>query len=139
MYSKHKYRILSHCRQVELYLNVLMVSIKICYSLDTRQTFVFFIITKTIDRRLNLQAENVSSLISRKAEPKSHTIKPYKRKKQLSTYTVNHDIPSRYGSGIFACACFYTFLWIHLEGKIGALKKVHGVVFHTPFLSISTL
>lgn len=27
-----------------------------------------------------------------------------------------------------------TFLWIHLEGKIGALKKVHGVVFHTPFL-----
>ena len=52
------------------------------YMIDKADVCIF-IITKTIDRRLNRQPKNVSSLISRKAEPKSHTIMPYPNRKKF--------------------------------------------------------
>lgn len=52
------------------------------YMID-KADFCIFIITKTINFHLNRRPENVSSLISQKAEQKSHTITPCKRKKQL--------------------------------------------------------
>ena len=53
------------------------------YMIDKADVCIFYYNENYQLRRLNLQPKNVSSLISRKAEPKSHTIMPYKRKKRL--------------------------------------------------------